>query len=115
MSRLDEFRAYRARMNERISAIDHPHMQRYIELDLTAFRKGALDPDVKELFGLMASVLLRSKESIDHHLIQCVQAGWREDELYDALNLALVIGGAIGLPFVRHAVETLDLLQAQAE
>jgi alkylhydroperoxidase/carboxymuconolactone decarboxylase family protein YurZ len=115
MTRLNSFHAYRERMNKRIAAIDHPEMQRFIELDIAAFREGVLDPKVKELFGLMASVLLRNKESIDHHLVQCVRAGWGDEELYDALNLALVIGGAIGLPSVRHAVETLDLLHAEAD
>jgi hypothetical protein len=36
--------------------------------------------------------------------------------LVEALNVALVVGGSIVIPHLRHAVETLDLLrQAEAE
>ena len=32
-------------------------------------------------------------------------------ELEDALNVALVVGGSIVIPHLRHAVETIDLLR----
>jgi hypothetical protein len=42
-----------------------------------------------------------------------VEAGYTDDELYDALNVALVVGGSIFIPHLRHAVETLDTLRAE--
>ncbi|MEA3441861.1 MAG: hypothetical protein U9R58_16415 [Chloroflexota bacterium] len=47
---------------------------------------------------------------IDHHLIQCVKAGWSDSELFDALNIALIVGGSIVIPHLRHALETIDTL-----
>jgi hypothetical protein len=38
-----------------------------------------------------------------------VSLGWTDEELYDAFNVALVVGGSIVIPHLRHAVETLDL------
>ncbi|MEJ2749751.1 MAG: carboxymuconolactone decarboxylase family protein, partial [Anaerolineae bacterium] len=35
------------------------------------------------------------------------------EELADALNVALIVGGSIVIPHLRHAVETIDLLRAQ--
>ena len=32
-----------------------------------------------------------------------------DDELYDAFNVALVVGGSIVIPHLRHAVESIDL------
>ncbi len=112
-TRLDEFRAYRHRMNERIAHTDHLGIKRFFNLDTAAYKDGALDAKTKELLGLVASTVLRCNDCIDYHLIQCVDAGWTEVELHDALNVALVVGGSIVIPHLRHAVETIDLLEAE--
>ncbi len=112
-SRLDEFRAYRARMNARISEIGHRDINRFFSLDNATYRDGALDARTKELLGLVASTVLRCNDCIDYHLDQCVKLGWSDAELYDALNVALVVGGSIVIPHLRHAIETLDLLRAE--
>ena len=114
-SRLDEFRSYRTRMNDRIAVIDHLGIKRFFNLDTSAYKDGALDGKTKELLGLVASTVLRCNDCIDYHLIQCVQAGWSDAELYDALNVALVVGGSIVIPHLRHAVETIDLLRGEAQ
>jgi AhpD family alkylhydroperoxidase len=113
-SRLDDYRAYRERMNERIFSIDHLGLKRFFNLDSAAYRDGALDGRTKELLGLVASAVLRCNDCIDYHLIQCVDVGWSDDELFDALNVALLVGGSIVIPHLRHAVETIDLLHAEA-
>ena len=41
--------------------------------------------------------------------------GWSDAELFDALNVALVAGGSIVIPHLRHAVETIDLLRQEAQ
>lgn len=110
---LDEFRAYRERMNERITRIDHLGLKRFFNLDTAAYKDGALDGRTKELLGLAASAVLRCNDCIDYHLIQCLSAGWSDDELYDALNVALIVGGSIVIPHLRHAVETIDTLRAE--
>jgi AhpD family alkylhydroperoxidase len=112
-SKLDEFRLYRTRMNDRIAQIDHLGIKRFFNLDGAAYRDGALDGRTKELLGLVASAVLRCNDCIDYHLIQCVEAGWKDEELYDALNVALIVGGSIVIPHLRHAVETIDTLRKE--
>ena len=110
---LDEFRAYRTTMNDRIADIDHLGMKRFLNLDGAAYKDGALDTKTKELLGLVAAAVLRCNDCIDYHLIQCIEAGWKDEELYDALNVALIVGGSIFIPHLRHAVETIDTLRAE--
>ena len=108
-NRIDEFQAYRGRMNERIAQINHLGINRFFNLDTNAYKDGALPGRTKELLGLVASMVLRCNDCIDYHILQCVGAGWTDEELYDAFNVALVVGGSIVIPHLRHAVETLDL------
>ena len=106
-TKLAEFRTYRTRMNDRIGRIDHLGIKRFFNLDTNAYKDGPLDGKTKELLGLVASSVLRCNDCIDYHLMQCVDAGWNDEELFDALNVALIVGGSIVIPHLRHAVETM--------
>ncbi|MEO0559386.1 MAG: carboxymuconolactone decarboxylase family protein [Bacteroidota bacterium] len=115
-NRLDAFDAYRSRMNARIlDEGTHLGIKRFFNLDTAAYRDGALDAKTKELLGLVASMVLRCNDCIDYHLEQCTEAGWTEAELEDAMNVALVVGGSIVIPHLRHAVETVDLIRMRNE
>jgi len=112
--RMAQFEAYRQRMNDRIAEVDHLGIKRFFNLDTRAYDDGALDAKTKELLGLVASMVLRCNDCIDYHILQCVAAGWRDEELYDAFNVALIVGGSIVIPHLRHAVESLDLVRSKA-
>jgi AhpD family alkylhydroperoxidase len=113
--RLDTFAAYRERMNSRIlDEKSHLGIKRFFNLDSAAYRDGALDGKTKELLGLVASMVLRCNDCIDYHLIKCTEAGWSDEEIDDAMNVALVVGGSIVIPHLRHAVETVDMLRTKA-
>jgi len=101
-------------MNERILGVGHLGIKRFFNLDTSAYKDDALPARTKELLGLVASAVLRCNDCIDYHLIQCVEAGFGDDELYEALNVALVVGGSIVIPHLRHAFETIDLLREQS-
>ena len=110
--RLQAFEAHRTRMNRRIlEEKTHLGIKRFFNLDAAAYRDGALDARTKELLGLVASMVLRSNDCIDYHLAQCVNAGWSDEELDDAMHVALVVGGSIVIPHLRHAVDTVDALR----
>ena len=109
--RLDAFEEYRQRMNDRISEIDHLGIKRFFNLDTNTYHDGAISSKLKEMLGLVASMVLRCNDCIDYHIIQCVKAGWSDDELFDGMNVALIVGGSIVIPHFRHAVETLDLIK----
>jgi len=110
---LDEFRQNRARMNEKIMDLDHLGIKRFFNLDSNTYRDGALPASTKELLGLVASAVLRCNDCIDYHLEQCANSGFSKDEIVDALNVALVVGGSIVIPHLRHAVATLEILEKE--
>ncbi len=110
---IDEFRAQRERANQVVFAADHLGIKRFFRLDAAAYEPGgpgALDARTKELLGLVASAVLRCNDCIDYHLDQCVSRGWTKAEIVDALNVALVVGGSIFIPHLRHAMLTLEEL-----
>jgi len=105
---LKAFNEYRKRMNERILGSDNLEIKRFWALDSRAYEKGALDERTKELLGLATSMVLRCEDCVTYHIVRCVQLGVTDEELLEALNVALVVGGSITIPHIRRAVETLD-------
>ncbi|MDX1585532.1 MAG: carboxymuconolactone decarboxylase family protein [Balneolaceae bacterium] len=112
-NRLEAFRRQRAEMNEKILELDHLGIKRFFNLDTNTYKDGALSMETKELLGLVASTVLRCNDCIDYHLEQCAESGFSKDEIIDALNVALVVGGSIVIPHLRHAVATLELLEKE--
>lgn len=129
MSRYEQFQAFRSRLNERIlgderslgtHADGSPRRggtlvtKRFFQLDGKAYEAGALDPKTKELLGLAASMVLRCDDCIAYHIDQCVKAGASDGELWEAFDIALIVGGSIVIPHMRRAVEFLDECRERA-
>jgi ribonuclease HI len=100
---LAEFQEFRAEMNQEIHTSDHLGVKRFFALDHQCYQDGALPGKTKELLGLVASAVLRCDDCITYHLLQCAEAGWKREEVIDALNVALVVGGSIVIPHLRRA------------
>lgn len=100
---LAEFQRFRSEMNEEIHQSGHLGMKRFFALDHQAYELGPLGTRTKELLGLVASAVLRCDDCITYHLVRCAEEGWKRDEVVDALNVALVVGGSITIPHVRRA------------
>jgi len=101
--RLEDFQKFRAELNEEILGCGHLGMKRFFALDHQAYEAGALSTKTKELLGLVASMALRCDDCITYHLVRAGEVGWSRDEVIDALNVALAVGGSITIPHVRRA------------
>ncbi len=104
-------REYRERMNKRIEESGHKPIQRFFALDRRTYMDGALDTKTKELLGLVASTTLRCNDCIFYHLERCIELGYTDEELYDALNVAMMVGGSIIIPHLRFAFDKIDQLR----
>lgn len=102
---LEEFDAYRAKMNEKILASDNKVIKRIYNVDTNAYMEGALPVKTKELIGLTTSMVLRCDDCIKYHLIKCDENGVTTEELFEAMSIATLVGGSIVIPHMRRAVE----------
>lgn len=106
MSKLiDEFRDYRARMNEKILSADNKVMKRIYNLDTNTYMEGALSTKTKEMLGLVSSMVLRCDDCVKYHLEKCHEQGVTTEELFEIFSVANLVGGTIVIPHTRRAVE----------
>jgi AhpD family alkylhydroperoxidase len=110
--RLQEFRQFRERMNERILEAGNLEIRRFFALDTRCYEAGALDVKTKELLGLVASMVLRCDDCVTYHIIRCKEEGVTDAEFFETFNVGLIVGGSIVIPHLRRAVDTLDRLNS---
>ena len=95
---IEEFRAYRAKMNERILAADNKVIKRIYNIDTNTYMEGALSSKVKEMLGLATSMVLRCDDCIKYHLEKCYEQGVTTPELFEVFAVADVVGGTTVIP-----------------
>lgn len=114
MSQVEEFNAYRERMNDKILSADNLVLKRLFNLDTNTYQEGALPVKTKELLGLVASMVLRCDDCIKYHLGKCYEQGVSKDEIFETFAVANIVGGTIVIPHTRRAVEYWEVLENQA-
>lgn len=113
MNPIEEFNAYRAKMNEKILGEDNKVIKRFFNLDTNTYASGELDVKTKEMIGLACSMVLRCDDCIKYHLGKSYEAGLKKEEIFEVFSIALVIGGSIVIPHLRRAVEYWEELANQ--
>ena len=108
MTKIDEFNSFRQKMNDLILSKKHQGINRFFTLDTRAYEEGALEPKIKEMLGLVASMVLRCNGCITYHIIECHKHGVTEQEFLEIFNIALIVGGSIVIPHLREAMEVLE-------
>ncbi|MDX2016658.1 MAG: carboxymuconolactone decarboxylase family protein [Planctomycetota bacterium] len=123
MGRYEQFQEFRSKMNSRILGDEGARgkradgtvpmggtlvTKRFFTLDGQAYQAGALDVRTKELMGLVASAVLRCDDCIAYHIDQAVKSGASDEQIFETLDIALIVGGSIVIPHLRRAVEFLD-------
>ncbi len=111
--KLKPFQEFRERMNQRILASGNKEIQRFFALDKNAYKEGTLSTETKELLGLVASLVLRCNDCVTYHILRCVEIGLTDEQLFEAFNVALVVGGSIVIPHLRKAVDMLDEIRGK--
>lgn len=111
--KVQEFRDYRAKMNEKILSADNKVMKRIYNIDTNTYLEGALSTKTKEMLGLVSSMVLRCDDCVKYHLEKCHQQGVTTEELFEIFAVANLVGGTIVIPHTRRAVEYWEALKEE--
>jgi len=110
-NKVEEFAAYRAKMNEKLLDNGNLTLKRIFHLDPNAYQDGALDVKTKEMLGLMGSMVLRCDDCIAYHLGKCHAVEVSTEQLLEIFSVAIVVGGTIVIPHTRRAMEYWEALE----
>ena len=113
MAIIEDFNAYRSKMNDKILGSDNKVMKRLYSLDTLTYQDGALSSKVKEMLGLATSMVLRCDDCVKYHLEKCFEQGVSTNEIFEVFSVANVVGGTIVIPHTRKALEYWEALNNQ--
>ena len=108
---VEEFNAYRTKMNEKILGSNNKVLKRIFNLDTNTFQEGAVDVVSKEMIGMACSMVLRCDDCVRYHLGKCYELGVTTEQVFEVFAIADLIGGTIVIPHLRRAVEYWEELQ----
>lgn len=109
---VEEFNAYRAKMNEKMLDDNNKIIKRIFNLDTNAYMEGVLPKKTKELLGLGNSLVLRCDDCVRYHLEECHKLGLTKEEVVESMSISLLIGGTIVIPHLRRAFEYWEALES---
>jgi AhpD family alkylhydroperoxidase len=104
-SLVDDFNAYRSRMNEQILGSKNLIISRLFNLDTNCYEAGTVDVVTKEMIGLACSMVLRCDDCVKYHLGKCHELKVTDQQIFEVFSIANLIGGTIVIPHLRRAVE----------
>ena len=110
---VEEFNAYREKMNEKMLDDNNKIIKRIFNLDTNAYMEGVLPKKTKELLGLGNSLVLRCDDCVRYHLEECHKLGLTKEEVVEGMSISLLIGGTIVIPHLRRAFEYWEALEAK--
>lgn len=110
---VEEFNAYRSKMNEKILGADNKVMKRIYSVDTLTYQEGALSTKTKEMLGLASSMVLRCDDCVKYHLEKCHEQGVTTAEVFEVFSVANLVGGTIVIPHTRRAVEYWEELTGE--
>lgn len=112
---ISETRKYRTEMNDKILNSGFNDYQKFFALDHKAYLDGVLPAKMKELMGLVASLVMRCNDCIFYHVDRSIEEGATREELHETFNIALIAGGSIVIPHLRYAFEVMDEIFSEKE
>lgn len=87
----------------------HPDaVKSFSALHQAAFKPGVLDAKTKELICLGIAVAVRCDGCIASHTRGSLEAGATEEEIVEALGVAILMGGGPSVVYVTHAMEAME-------
>ena len=105
------FMEERKRLNKIVMKYASDRIKRFYSLDALVYQEGVLSKSVKEMLGLVASLVMRCDECILYHVVQCFEQGVSNEEIEETLSIGLIVGGSITIPHIRTALQAWDNLQ----
>jgi len=109
--KIKNFEKERERLNNLVLEKSGMTVKRFFNLDWQAYNEGALSVKVKELLGLVASLVLRCDDCILYHIINCKKEGVTDQEFEECMSIGLVVGGSITIPHIRRAWDNWENLK----
>jgi AhpD family alkylhydroperoxidase len=107
MSKTSEISRRRTVAHEELLERDLKVYRAFLDLERTAFADGALPKKTKELVAIGISVVINCESCMQWHIEQAAKAGASEHEVFEAVEVAIEMGGGPATAHARFALQVM--------
>ena len=111
MNKLKEISLQRKRAHHKLLANASKVYDCFVAMERAAYADGALSKKHKELIGLGISVIQDCESGMQWHIEQATVAGASFEELIEAIEVGMEMGGAPATVSARFALEVIESLE----
>jgi AhpD family alkylhydroperoxidase len=108
MTRLEELNRSRKIAHTRLMKSKSPVYAKFLELEEAAYTPRTLDRKTKLLIGTAVAVAVNCDACMQWHVEEAAAAGAKADELIEAIEVAIKMGGAPAVVASRLALEVME-------
>jgi len=108
MDRLEEIARTRKRAHARLVALKSKVYAAFLEMERATYQDGALSRKQKELIAVGISVTKDCQSCMQWHIKQAAAAGASFEEILEAIEVAIEMGGGPATVSARFALDVLD-------
>jgi AhpD family alkylhydroperoxidase len=113
MDKLAEINEKRKRAHARFVALKSAVYRGFLEMERAAYADGALAKKHKELIAVGISVVKDCESCMQWHIEQAAAAGATFEEVFEAVEIAIEMGGGRATVSARFALEVMDGLKLE--
>jgi AhpD family alkylhydroperoxidase len=108
VDKLEEIALRRKKAHGRLMALGSKVYAGFLEMEKAAYSDGALPKKQKELIAVGISVVTDCESCMQWHIEQAVAAGATFEEVLEAVEVGMEMGGGRATVSARFALEVLD-------
>ena len=108
IDKLKEISIKRKKAHKKLLALNSKVYQAFLEMEQAAYSDGALPSKIKELIAVGISVVIDCESCMQWHIDQAAKAGATEQEILEAIEVGIEMGGGPATVSARFALEVMD-------
>ncbi|MCF8080790.1 MAG: carboxymuconolactone decarboxylase family protein [Desulfobacterales bacterium] len=108
MSNVDEIVRRRKKAHKKLLDLKSETYRAFLEMERAAYADGALAKKHKELIAVGISVVIDCESCMQWHIEQAAKDGASAQEVFEALEVGMEMGGGPATVSVRFALEVMD-------
>ncbi len=110
MDKLREISGLRKKAHSTLLKKKSKVYEAFLTMEKATYSDGALTNKVKELVAVGISVVINCESCMQWHIEQAAQAGAKEREIIEAIEVGIEMGGGPATTYARFALEVLESL-----
>ncbi len=108
MKQLREIERRRKASHQKLVAMKSPVYAKFLEMEQATYRDGKLAKGTKELIAVGISVVINCESCMQWHIEQAAKAGFTREEIFEAIEVGIEMGGGPATVATRFALDVLD-------